>query len=324
MKSRIEILDWIRIASFLELGLKSGRDWPSILEWTSHADANSSLKLYLRQLLVRMKWKGADEALHSAVLRAQSPEEKMFLHILMQNQRGLGHLSVLCTRFTQILRQVEKLRRHERALLFIPKFQAWTSVGVCLIFTCILPILAPGIFPQFYQQQRWDLFVLGFLGIGAGLTSLYSMTLRPQRHIRNLLNQTFFLYFISVFVESGRDLPGAWREALKISDLGSLNTLLTPPGVEKFEDFLIRISKTLTGSWPGILAGISWAKTSGTSISQYLREFSDGEAERLAWAWEFEVRKTSLLTFIPLAGLIFPSTLFLLIGPQILELTRTL
>ncbi|MDB5037625.1 MAG: hypothetical protein JWQ35_1153 [Bacteriovoracaceae bacterium] len=327
MKPPFSSEDLVRISTMMEVGLKSGRDWISILEWISKSDHKIKIRDHLRGLLRRLKIDSLENTLLEE--REKSPDLlwKMFVEILLQANRGSLHLSNLFKSFSEIGRSVIQLRRKEKSLLFIPRFQSCTSLLMTLGFAWGFPLMAPGLFPTFLTLKRPDLFYGGLGIILIGFILLHWLCSRPRRTLGPLLSTSFFFYFLSVHVESGLDLVSSWYRSLEAVPLPeNLKQRLSRPGlgVESMESFLLDLSTKLKGSWPGILTGLIWAKNSGIGLSRFLKEISDKETERLLFSWEDEIRKLTMISLLPLAILVFPGTMFLLVGPQLLELMTTL
>jgi hypothetical protein len=315
--------DLIRISWSLETGLRSGRDWISILHWISTNDPKPSVRLYFQSVCHKLKFESIEKTLKQEREKYRDLVWNLFIEILLQAHRGSQHLSQLFSTFSKTAYSIHKLKQKESSLLFIPKFQMWTALGITLAFAIGLPLAAPGFFPTFFVLRRFDLAAAGFIYLSLGFFILHWMCSRPRRHLNPLLRLTFFFYFLSLFIESGLDFTTSWYKAVDTVDFESkLHQLLKKSGlnVETSEDFLKNLQMRLEQPWPEILNGLIWAKNTGVGLSQFLRSTSDKEGDRLMFQWEDEVRRLTMLTLIPLGLMIFPATLFLLVGPQMLQL----
>ncbi|MBN8554205.1 MAG: hypothetical protein J0L93_02075 [Deltaproteobacteria bacterium] len=323
MKSPLKTSDLVRTAGSLELGLRAGRDWISILKWISMNDPKEDVRVYFRFLCHKLKFEAIENVLRSEKELSRDLTWILFIEILLQAHRGSQHLSQLFQTFSKTSYSIQQLKQKEISLLFVPRFQTWAALLLTVAFTIALPMLAPEYFPTFITLKRYDLFAAGFGYLGLGFCLLQWMCIRPRRHLRPMLNLTFFFYFLSLFIESGLDFSSAWYRAVGTVDFDHrIRSLLQKSGlnVETSEDFLKNLQSQLQAPWPEILNGLLWAKTSGVGLSNYLKSISEKEGERLTALWEDEIRKLTMTSLIPLGLVIFPATLFLLVGPQMLQL----
>lgn len=315
----------MRLAQFLETGLRSGRDWISVIRWISTFDSDSKVRSYFSNFLGQLSVDSNDALLDRESRKYASPLGRLFFQLLRQNLKGANSLSKIFQRVANIAESVDRLRRREKGMLFIPKFQTWIASGITILFIVALPSLSHEMFPTFITLKRFDLFTVGLAMLAIGFWTLHWMCKQPQKRLSPQLEVVFFLQFLSLFVESGQDLTGAWYRALEISNLKpdlKIHLERKHLTADTLDDFLKSLTKVLTGPWPELITGILWAKASGVGLSQYLQASADRQAERLMSQWDDEIRKLSLTTVMPLGFLIFPSVLFLLIGPQIVELVN--
>ncbi len=248
---------------------------------------------------------------------------RLFLEILIASQKNTHRLSGIFEVFSEIIESLINLKRQEARALWIPKFQSWISILIALLFVAGLPILAPDLFPTFLSLDREDLFCSGLAVLCSGFLLLYWMALQPSRNLTPLLNNTFFFYFMSVYIETGLDSATSWSQAVRAVDFPKfLKHKLDRKELqaESLEDHWADLQNELPAPWPEILNGLLWAKISGIGISKYLQKVSKSEANRLTGLWQDQIQKLSMLSLIPLSLFIFPSTLFLLVGPLILEI----
>ncbi len=327
MIHRVPIADLRRLSSGMEMGIRSGRDWRSILQWLSLKDSSSDLRKFLSELTKKLEFATEEEVFRSEKSKVNDLCLKMFFEILLQSQKGVTHFSQLFNRYASILTAVEKLKRQEKSLLFVPQFQAWMALLTTLFFTFALPFLVKGMFPSFILLGRFDLFAIGVFIILVGLGLLLWLCSLPRRHLKPLLSKVFFFYFLSIYIESGLDLISSWNLAREATQVDSKLKISLHPGniqIDRFDESLEKWARQLSNGWPEVLIGILWARVSGSQLSKFLRDVSEREGERLMAHWEDELRKLTLFTLLPLGFFIFPGTLFLLIGPQLLELTLSL
>jgi len=317
----------LRLSGSLEIGLKSGRDWLSILKWISENDSAENLRSYLKILINKIRVDKTERSLKEEAARTSDKIWKLFIEILLQAHRGTQKLSQLFQSFSVMVNAIQKLKQKERSLLFVPRFQMWTAVAITLGFMFGLPLLAPSTFPTFLSLKRYDLFCAGLIPLVFGFALLHWMCARPKRLLSPLLSTSFFFYFLSVFVESGIDLATAWLQAAEIADFPmKTKSKLVRHGlhVESMQRFLTDLQKEMPDPWPGILAGLIWTQVSGLGLSDYLKSVSRNESERVLFLWEDEIRKLTLTTLVPLGIFIFLPTLFLLVGPQLVDLAANL
>lgn len=313
----------IRLCWALETGLKSGRDWPSVLQWAATGDPDTKWKAYLKHFCEKLKKDSAEAVLTEERESFVAVEWKLFFEILLQANKGSRHLSQLFESFGALLRALQNIKKREASLLFIPKFQAWVALSIALSFTVMLPILSPELFPTFFGMGRSDLFCTGLSFLLLGVLILRWMCRKPERHLIPLMHTALFFYFMAVFIESGLDLASAWCRSVEkagFSDDFRRKIFRAGLNVESMEEFLSSLQRTLETPWPEILNGLVWAKKSGMGLSSYLKFSAERESQRVLFLWEDEIRKLTMLTLVPLGLLIFPATLYLLVGPQLLEL----
>jgi hypothetical protein len=328
-KSRAPLLeaDMIRVATMMELGLRSGRDWLSIVMWISQCDASSDVRSYFLSLSHRLKLDSLEKCLKNERSRSTDLLWKLFVENLLQAHRGALHLSALFKTFAEIGRRIVSLKEKEKSLLFVPKFQSWTSLFIIAAFVFGLPSLAPGLFPTFLTLHRFDLFVSGLVVAFCGFGILLWLCAQPQKRLVSELFASFFYYFLSLQLEAGSDFVTAWYRALENVPLPPKlykNLNRKELSTETMDDFLSSLRSRLPAPWPEILTGILWAKNSGIGLSRFLKDCSAQEADRLLLKWEDEIRKLTMIALLPLGLMIFPATLFLLVGPQLFELVTTL
>lgn len=319
--------DLIRISNILELGLQGGRDWISILDWVSKSDSQERVRAYLRNFLAQLRLYPTEKVLLEEKLRSTELLGRIFFEILIQANRGSLHLSSLFKTFSEVGSSLHQMKKKEKSLLFVPRFQSFAVLLMTLAFTLGLPFFAPDLFPTFWTLKRKDLFFSGWSLILLGFFVLQWLCLRTSRCLSPRIAIPFFFYFLSIQIESGLDWVTSWYKALEsVSLQEKLKRLLSRPGlrVETMHEFIEDLKSTLESPWPEILTGLLWAKTSGVGLSKFLKEASKRESESLFFQWEDETRKLTMISLLPLALLIFPGVLFLLVGPQMYELMRIL
>lgn len=288
-------------------------------------DSDPQVRIYFESFLYRFSVEATESLLSNESKRFKSPLGRLFFQLLRQNTRGSLNLSRLFARFTKIAEGVDQLERRERGMLFVPKFQTWVAVCMSFLFLLVLPGLSNDLFPTFLSLKRYDLFAAGISFLTLGFLSLHWMCVQPRRHLKPYLELVFFMQFLSLFIESGLDLITSWYRALEMCEMNatlSCQLRRKDLSVEIMDEFLGQLALRLKAPWPEILVGILWAKTSGVGLSQYLQGVSERQSEILLSRWDEEIRRLSLTTLLPLGFLIFPSVLFLLVGPQFIQLVN--
>lgn len=317
----LSIEDILRLGRVLEIGIKSGKDWVSILKWTAANDSSSHLRQVLVVFCRRLQVDGIEKAIRVERELSKSLEWSVFLELLLQAQHGAMHLSQLFRSYHQVVYKLHQLKKKQKSLLVVPKMQAGMALSLGALFSFVLPLFFPGMFPSFLGLGRYDLFAIGLGLLGLGGAVIFYMCHRPARHHRPALSTTFFFYMVSLFLDSGSDLLTAWNKALDAIEMDpkmitQLRMPLSKP--DDLVEFLSRLQKQMPEPWPGILNGLNWTYQSGLDLSSYLKETSAQEIERFTFQWEDEVRRLGVSTLIPLGIFVFPSSMFLLMGPQFL------
>lgn len=324
-KANLQLNDFIRLSLALEAGFRAGRDWVTTLRWCASRDAKNSVRDFLKGLFSDLTTDTAENVIQMYRLRSSDMCWRLFFELLLQTSRGGYQMSQIFRTYSQIGMSIVKLKQREASFLFVPRFQAWGGLVMSIIFVSLLPSLAPDVFPSFVSLGRWDLFVSGLAFVALGFLLVRWLCLRPQRHLSHLLGTTFFFFFMGMYVESGLDLVSAWERSLQNVPLPrDLQSALKRPGlhVDSFDSFLEDLESKLSSPWPEILSGLGWVKATGNGVGDYLKGSAGRECERLLASWEDEIRKLSVFTLAPLILIMFPAALFLLLGPQVLELLR--
>src|SRR3989338_2728388 len=161
--------DLARLSAHFERGLEGGRDWLSILKWLAENDPQKKVQENLKFLVLKLKVELLQGGLEEEKKKCEDPLTRLFLEILLQAQKGSSHLSRLFHSFSGLCVSIDRIRRKERGLLFIPKFQSMASLGMAVFFLVILPWWQPEFFPTFVDLKRYDLYGISILGLGSGL-----------------------------------------------------------------------------------------------------------------------------------------------------------
>ena len=321
MKTKLNVADVIQLAEFLEVGCQTGRDWTQVFLAVSEHPVHPRLKTFCSRAIDLYKFRSAAEVFSHLEMENMDVLQRMFFKIILSSFKSSGHFSVSLKSFISTARRIERLRRQLASLMFLPKFQAWLALAIVLLFIAVLPSVSSEMFPTFIQMGRADLFVAGLVVILSGFGILWWLSMRPERRLKELLAQQFFFFFMSVYVRLGMDLSSAWTESVKISCSGRLKKLLLPPEgirVTTFRDYVNGIIPRASEPMARNLAGLLWMMPTGCGLSDFLQSCAESESERLLFAWEDEVRRLSVVSILPLSLLIFPGSLFLLAGPQVM------
>lgn len=317
----------LRLATLLEMGIRAGRDWISVLDWMSKTDADRDLRHQISRWICQLRFESTESFLRSEQRRSNDPLNNLFISIVIQNHRGISSGAALFRSYSQMAKTFIRLKRQEKAMLFLPKFQALVCLIMSLGFVIVLPKLAEKSFPSFLDLNRFDLYALGMSLMAIGIVLLFWLCHLPQKRLRPLLGTPFFLTFLAIQMEGGIDFVSAWRAGLEVISLPddlkaklSLRELRS----ESVSEFIRSLKPKLRRPWPEILVGMEWVRCSGQSLSVFLKESAESEIERIFQTWDEEVRKVTALALLPLGFLIFPASLFLLIGPQMLKLIEVL
>ncbi len=321
MRAKIEVSHIIQLAEFLELGCQSGKDWTQVFQGIVTHPVDQPLKQLCENALQLYKWQSASEVFSTLEVQSKDPLQKMFFKVLVNSQKSSLHLSVALRAFINTSRGIQKLRMQMKSLMFLPRFQAIMALAIVLLFVAVLPTISPSMFPTFLQMKRFDLFLMGILGVALGFVFLWWLSIKPERRLNELLSQQFLFFFLATFVRTGMDLSSAWSEAVGSSCTGNLRALLMPAeGVraKSFKEFIWELIPKTSAPMARNLAGLLWILPTGIGLSDFLQVCAESESERLLFAWEDEVRRLSVVSILPLSLLIFPSAVFLLAGPQVL------
>jgi hypothetical protein len=322
MSKPLKQSDYLSICRAFEIGFLSGKDWLSILKWVSKNHSQKRIRVYLFKLCSNFKIYSAEKVLANERKKIGDPSLQLFYDIVLQINKGFHHPSQLITTYAQLLQSTEKLKKKQKSLLFIPRFQAAVALTITLIFTVALPALYPNFFKSFALVNRYDLLIIGYSLLFSGFLLLYWLCNRPKKYLQPLFSKTFFFYYISIFIQTGLDFTTAWSKAVSSVPFSkALLSKLTRKdlNIETMDEYLWSLQKTLDSNWSDIITGLLWAKETGAGLSNFLQQVSREESERILWLWETEMQKLSLISLIPLYLIIFPSTLFLLLGPQLME-----
>jgi len=323
--NRLGTEDLIDLSDALHLGLLAGKDLQTSLGWLEINAVSKSARDFcsrLRKLARTTNW---EESLLLLEIERSRPEQRIFVEILSQSRKGSLHLSQLLKVFSGSIKMLNKLQKRQRSLLFVSKFQAGVGLFTAILFGIILPILSPTLFPSFAHFGRLDLGLVGFSGILIGFVALYWMGLKPKRNFQDILHRVFFWIFLSVFIQSGMDLNSAWQK--------SVLALNFPPDIrdkfdlrkanfEGFGKFIEELETTLPMDWRKGLVGLRWVHSQGFGLSSYLKDLAHDQSEEVFFRWDDEIRKLSTLSILPMTLFIFPSVMFLLVGPRFLEILQ--
>lgn len=317
--------DLVEISETLSQGLQAGKDLRGILKWLEVNASSPRIKEAAGALLVSSKTTHWEESLQSQKESWKKVEARLLIEILAQSRKGHLHLSQLLNVFSHSLRMVIKLEQRQKSLLFIPRFQAGISVFVAFLFGVILPFCSSELFPSFWQLGRSDLFFVGFGGVAIGLILLYWMSLKPRQNFQQILQMVFFWVFLSVLIQSGLDLISAWRRTLCILNFPPKLRILFNPlnaNVDGLQKFLEKLEICAPSLWRRSLVGLRWAYANGIGLSSFLKETAQTQSEEIFYKWDDEIRRLSVLSVLPISFFIFPSVMFLLLGPRLLEMLQ--
>lgn len=312
-----------RFLEVLELGLLAGMEPRMCLEWFSTVERISLLDSFLETC------RKADysSALKQFAKESQSPSWKLIFELLQLIASGVPRPSELVKQSAVLLRTFEKLESELRSSLFLPRFQMGIAILVCLLFAFAIPALSDGMVPSFLDLGRLDLFLSAMAVMGLGVWQMHRFSRRPYEAVRDTKPLIYFFRYLSVFLQAGQDPSTAWRSAHALVDFPPKISLILSRDVKSAEawpDFLQRIQAhpQLPKSIRESLVSILWAAKSGSQLSVFFSQLSIRQAEVLDQVWQGENEKMAALTLIPMAIFVMPASLFLLLGPQVMELTR--
>ncbi len=323
MAHELRDCDLTRISWYLVTSLRAGRDWFGSLEMISLRDPEPRVRYYFSEFIKTSKIEGVESAIRRFIRQADSTLVRLFLHVLLQSQRGSIQLSKMLEQFGNLAYRTGQLKRKHQELQFTPRFQMWGTLTVTCFLVFIVPLISPIHMPTFLSQGRSDLFFAGVSLIVMGFILMEWLSWKTRRYFEPMIQMTFFFSFLGFFVESGLDLVTSWKSSLEmISFPSDLRRKLERPDLnaDGMAQFLKTLAVTLKEPWPSILTGLVWVSETGLGVADFLKWTSQRESERWEQVWENQIKNSSAFSIIPLLLFIFPGAMFLMIGPQLLEI----
>jgi len=324
-KRSLKIEELQKLTRLLLVGLSSGKDLAGIFQWVAENDENKSLREFALRLSRDSKTDHLCSVLHAEKQRAENPVEAFWFEILLQSQKGNQQLSQLLQKFLDLSSKINQLEKQLKAHLIVPKIQSLICCFVGVSFAIVLPAIWPALFPSFLGLGKPELFAAGIAGMLAGVYCFQLMQRKPQKRFRELVEFVAFFEFLAALSLSGLDFVSAWRKVLEtklLSEPTRLKLSMSSYKMESIRDLLLKLQAESVGPWKSVMTGLLWSQSGGMGVSKYIRSVLDFSVMDLCMEWEAEVRALSVWAIIPLCLFIFPSSMFLLIGPRILELTH--
>lgn len=324
---KIKTAEWIFLARALEVGLKSGRgpvtSLTSVLEICPH----QNLCDYINHLLAELRTGGLAEVIQLQKEKSLDQQEKIFLEVLSLFDKGVQKIHKTLQEFRSYLTAKATLERRLQAALFVPRAQILVSTVILLFFTLVMPNLVGAGFPTFLELGRTDLYLAGWALIVLGLLVVMGLCQYPRRRLSQCFHRGFFFQFVLVYLESGRDFETSWKNAVALIPFSqSLEEKLVPAETrtDEFKTFLLKTGQSLRSPWPEYLTSLCLVVERGVSVKETLELIVSQEKEYASEIGEGVISKTSFLSLLPLGGLVFPATLYLLLGPQLMQLMEQL
>lgn len=323
----LRVNDLVLVSRNIEAGLRTGRDFRTCLRWLSKNAKNIRISEFATRLDHEMSFQTWEQVVNSFRGLRRSPLEQIFFEILSQSRAGVHHLSSVLSRFREVLATLLKLERESRSLLLLPKVQAGVAIVVGLSFGIVMPLLSPQMFPSFLTRGRADLLMAGLSGLALGTTSLWWISVGPLRRIEDSTKKILFFSMQVVLIRSGLDFVTAWNRALEAIRFPShffegMRFQLSKS--QTLQQRLLEIEEGAPQSWKEVLVSLRWVLESGAGVSDWLDEVCKLERERFESESLYLLKRLSLLTMIPVQIIIFPSSVFLLLGPQLLEILSSI
>jgi hypothetical protein len=226
MALELKDCDLTRISWYLVTSLRSGRDWFGSLEMISVRDPEPRVRYFFSEFIKISKIEGVESAIRRLIRQAGSTLVKLFLHVLLQSQRGSIQLSKMLEQFGNLAYRTGQLKRKHQELQFTPRFQMWGTLAVTIFLVFIVPVISPIHMPTFLSQGRSDLFFAGVSLIAMGFILMEWLSWKTRRYFEPMIQMTFFFSFLGFFVESGLDLVTSWKSSLEMisNSIGCLKT----------------------------------------------------------------------------------------------------
>jgi hypothetical protein len=293
-------------------------------EESSRAKPGSFLS---RDLGERLKQEPLMTIAQQQKFQSRALEEILFWDVIALSQQGSSSVSRALQHYRKLVRLIYQLRRQQASALFIPHFQAFVAVSMAVLFVFVLPVLWPEDFPSFLRLGRLDLFMMGIGGVLCGVATLYLMSQRPKRLAADLLSMVSFFSSLGFLLETGKDFVTSWRYTVDTLPLGSKvqETLQLPSPLSRPLPECLRLQTIqLPAPWQRPLEEVILALEAQWPVASLVQALADSLQTDLGFEWEDMSRKLSVVTVIPLNFILFPSAMFLLIGPRFIELMEVL
>lgn len=313
----------IRIADLFEIGLRAGNDIFSILQWMQDEDPDQSLRNWAEQILKELRLERCEQIVQDLESAALTLHERLLYQTIQNVLRGSIAGSEAFANLSSALHPLLEMKGKERALLFLPKFQACLGIAIVTFFVVVLPLWNSEQFFTFIHLGRADLYIYGCLVLLLGFVCIMGMCRLPSRHLAPLMEMNLHLMTVCLTIEGGWDFAYAWRKGVeglpRSSRLRSFLSLPASP-VESFDDYLRGRAAILKSPWPEILSNLLWVRSQGGDLSAFLKRTLHRQNILLLQAWDEQIRRMTMLTLVPLGFFIFLPCMYLIVGPQFLEI----
>lgn len=263
------------------------------------------------------------EAIQRLKQKQPHPMAHLLFDLLTLGNSGIKHLSTVLQSYRILLKVLIRLERESISHFFLPQFQAWTAVAATLLVS-FMPFAFPDSFTSFLISSP-DLFFGGLAGCAVGLGILYFMILKSKCRFQEEVSRLTFLYLLMIFIRNGWDILSAWNrslEILNVSDSLRRSLFISSEKSDAFQESLFSLESKLPLEWRKFMAPLRSILLGASHFSDKLFELAEHERERIEFESLHRLRRTAASTIVPVQLLVFPSALFLLVGPQILEVLQ--
>lgn len=321
----LKLKELLYLSSYLQRGLNAGQTWPGLIRHMAGREDRSNLSIFCKSLNTFIQNFGIERAIHLMQKKKGSLEYKMFLHLLSFCDYSTQNSRDNFVRFRSILLRLQQLQNKQKSMSFLPRFQAMSTIVISALMLFLIPRIFPFFSFGFRELGQTRLLISAWLVLGIGLVLLFVSLDWPLRRQRQELKLCVFLYLNSLLLSSGLDALTTWRKALgfiRFPRKWARVLERTSQHYDSFDAYLQSCGERLKKPWAEILESFRWSIKNGTDLSVFVRQYADELTDECLWKWEYESRKASLLSLLPLYFICLPACLFLLIGPLLLRLSQ--
>lgn len=307
-------------AYLIRLYIKSGHDLSSSLR-----SVQSKISSDILVKIIRLSTShGLAYALENCSTSKVDFVERVFVQLLKVGMTNQSSLTSTMTRFAELNSRITDLLLAQRAQMFIPYFQMGVAALVTFSFVIIFPKLSPMPVPSFFDLGVGVLFYVGVSWMLIGFCLMVWLASVSQRRFLPLLEYSAFFSFLLIFLESGLDIQTSWKRSIESALSEKTKKIFSSYCLpaHSFIDSLVMLSQSIGSPWSLSLQGLSSLVGKANSIHEFIEWILRVETDRSFKEWSFLCKKVSAATMIPILFFVFPATLFLIIGPLLLEISQ--